>query len=224
MWRTSWRVDLFPAFPEPDLMGSTFVRIGLLILLALCAPEAGFAQPSPATRLHPGDQLQLEVRDEPAMAGAYAVDDGGRVLLPIIGLVSVGGRDFDEVRGEIESRYARELQNREIRVIPVLRIAVMGEVAKPGVYPIDPTMRLGDVVALAGGLTPNADASRIEVVRDGRVVTVARQRDPSSLTARLASGDQVVVARRGWVRANSPALIGAASSIVVAVVTTLLLR
>lgn len=205
-------------------MGSTFVRIGFLILL-LCAPTAGFAQPSPpATRLRPGDQLQLEVRDEPAMAGAYVVDDAGRVLLPIIGLVAVGGRAFDEVRGEIETRYGRELQNREIRVIPVLRIPVMGEVFKPGVYPIDPTMRLGDVVALAGGLTPEANGSRIEVVRDGRVVTVAQQRDPMSLTVRLASGDQVVVARRSWLRSNSPALIGTASSFVLAVVTTLLLR
>jgi polysaccharide export outer membrane protein len=146
------------------------------------------------------------------------------VLLPLVGTLAVAGRDFDEVRREVDARYAKELQHRSVRVTPLVRIAVLGEVRAPGLFPVDPSMRLGDVLALAGGLGPEANRDRIELVRDGGVIAVVSEPNVASLDRRLESGDQVVVARRGWIHSNAPTLIGGATSLVVAVLTTLLLR
>ena len=215
-----------PSF-NPVAMGSNLVRSIVCALALSVFPLAAVAQMAsdPAVvRLRAGDAVRLEVRDEPNLAGEFRVDDAGRVLLPLVGIVAIAGRDFAEVRHEVEARYAQELHNREIRLTPLVRIAVLGEVRTPGLYPVDPTMTLGDVIALAGGLGPEANRDRIELVRGGAVVVVAKQLDPTSLGRRLESGDQVMVARRSWVKSNSGSLIGAAGSLVVAVITTLLLR
>ena len=177
-----------------------------------------------AVRLRAGDAVRLEVRDEPTLGGEIRVDEGGEILLPLVGLVAVAGRDFTDVRREVLAAYGRELAHREVRLTPLLRIAVLGEVRNPGLYPVDPTHTLGDVLALAGGLGPDADRSHIRIVREGRVLNDVREQDAPALAQPLRSGDQVVVGRRGWAGANSAALVGAGASLLVAVLTSLILR
>jgi protein involved in polysaccharide export with SLBB domain len=192
--------------------------------MLLYGPSPGLAQDAPPVRLRPGDAVRLEVRDEPALSGEILVDEGGRVLLPLVGLVSVAGRDFAEVRRDVAAAYARELAHREVRVTPLLRIAVLGEVRSPGLYPVDPTYTLADVIAKAGGLGPEANRSRIELVRGGAVVATVGERDAAALAQALRSGDQVVVARRSWASANTATLVGTGASLLVAVLTALILR
>jgi len=200
------------------------VRLAVLAVIAVLGTSPASAQEPVSLRLRAGDAVRLEVRDEPALAGDFQVDQAGRVLLPLIGLVSVAGRDFDDVRAEVELAYGRELSQSEIRVTPLLRVAVLGEVRAPGLYPVDPTHTLGDVLALAGGLAPQANPEGITLVREGRVVAEVRGDDVVALALPLRSGDQIVVERLGWFRANAPAFVGTGLSLVVAVVTTLLLR
>jgi protein involved in polysaccharide export with SLBB domain len=186
--------------------------------LAQSEPSAG------PLRLRPGDSVRLEVRDEPALRGDFLVDDGGQVLLPILGLVDVAGRDFAEVRREVVNRFDRELERAEIRLIPLLRIAVLGEVRQPSLYPVDPTFTLLDVLALAGGLSPSADPRRVSLVRDGRTMELTMQAGSSALEAGLRSGDQVVVGRRSWLRENMAVVMTTAASIGIAVFTAVLVR
>ena len=178
----------------------------------------------PDVQLRPGDEVRLEIRDEPDLAGAFRVDESGRVLLPLVGLIPVAGRPFAEVRAEIDAAYARELHDQQVRLTPLMRIAVLGEVRQPGLYPVDPTMRMGDVLALAGGMAPEANQDRIELVREGRVIETLTQATLPAFNLPFRSGDQVSVARRGWFSSNSSALLGAGLSLVVAVTTALLLR
>jgi polysaccharide export outer membrane protein len=214
---------------NPVAMAPSHVRstLSLVLLLVTLAPLPVLGQANGASaplELRPGDAVRVEIRDEPDLAGDFQIDESGRVLLPLIGLVSVAGRDFTRVRGEVEGAYVRELSHSEVRVTPLLRVAVIGEVRLPGLYPVDPTYALGDVLALAGGLGPDAAQDGIELVREGRTIAEVRVDDPSALGLALRSGDQVVVARRSWVSANTSALVGAGASLVVAIVTTLLLR
>jgi protein involved in polysaccharide export with SLBB domain len=89
---------------------------------------------------------------------------------------------------------------------------------------VDPTQTVGDLLATAGGLGPDANRKKIALLRDGHVV-IARV-DPSSSIPDIAlqSGDQIVVARRSWVGENTPVFIGALASVAVAAVTTLIVR
>jgi polysaccharide export outer membrane protein len=206
-------------------MAPSCVRLAVpAVLFAALGTISASAQEAPPLRLRPGDSVRLEVRDEPDLAGDFQIDESGRVLLPLIGLVSAADRDFADVRAEVEMAYDRELSQSEVRVTPLLRVAVLGEVRTPGLYPVDPTFTLGDVLALAGGLGPEADEDGIALVREGRAIVEVDAQDLVALALPLRSGDQLVVGRRGWIQANAPAFVGAALSLVVAVATTLLLR
>ena len=202
----------------------TAVR-SLFILMGFAS--ACLAQTSPssaALRLRPGDSVRLEVRDEPGLRGDFLVDDGGQILLPMLGLVSVAGRDFAEVRREVEARFDQELARAEVRLIPLLRIAVLGEVRQPSLYPVDPTFTVADLLALAGGLTPTADPRRVALVRDGRTTELAAVAGSPSLEGGLRSGDQLVVGRRSWLRENTALVVTTTTSIAIALVTALVLR
>jgi polysaccharide export outer membrane protein len=203
------------------------VRFAFFVVLVVALdPSNALGQSTPPgpVRLRAGDAVRLEVRDEPDLTGEYRVDESGRVLLPLIGMVQVAGRAFEDVRRDVDAAYGRELANGEARITPLLRIAVMGEVREPGLFPVDPTYTLADVLALAGGLGPEADHDEIELVREGQRVWSGTDAEAVALVRALQSGDQVIVGRRSWVSMNSPALIGAGASLVVAIVTTLLLR
>ncbi len=198
----------------------------LLLASAILANGLSAQAPPPTAEivLRPGDGVRLAVKDEPSLAGEFPVTETGQALLPEIGLVDVAGRPFGEVEREVQAAYGRMLVGAEIVLVPVARIAVLGEVRKPGLFPVDPTQTLADVLASAGGLTPIGDPHRIALVRDGRTSHLRLSPDDRALAGHLRSGDQVVVGQYGWLKQNLPVLVGAGASVVAAAVTSLILR
>jgi protein involved in polysaccharide export with SLBB domain len=78
-------------------------------------------------------------------------------------------------------------------------VTVDGEVKRPAIYELKGRTTLGSVIDLAGGLTPEADDSRISVVRYGddrrRVAVNVSLDDPSARASLMANGDFLRVAR-----------------------------
>lgn len=77
--------------------------------------------------------------------------------------------------------------------VPRALVYVAGEVAKPGVYRIDPQSRVADALALAGGARPDADLVAVNLaarVEDGEEVIVPIKGAPqlSNGRRRRASG------------------------------------
>jgi polysaccharide biosynthesis/export protein len=206
------------------------VRLLCAVLLCftprLLAAQTADGSGGETYRLRPGDALRIEIRDEPSQGGNFTVDDSGRALLPLIGFVRVAGRPFDEVRREVLAAYERELVDpaSRVRVTPVLRISVLGEVMSPGLVPVDPTFSLADVVASAGGLTSQANRKSISLVRDGETVVTTSLDELAQVRTPILSGDHVVVGRRSWMYENMSILVGGAVSVAAAVVTALILR
>jgi polysaccharide export outer membrane protein len=201
----------------------------LSLLLALPAFVAAQAVASVGTvplRLRPGDALRLEIRDEPQMRGDYPVDVEGLSLLPLVGLVPVAGRPFDQVRRDVLAAYGRELAeaSERVRVTPVMRIAVIGEVMRPGLVPVDPSFALADVLASAGGVTPFANRKSISLMREGQPVLVTTIDDIGAVRVAIQSGDQLFVRRRSWVQDNMPILVGGGVSVLATLLTALILR
>lgn len=173
--------------------------------------------------LQPGDALRLELMDESSLEGEYDVAYDGMVLLPRLGFVKVAGRPFVEVEREIRTGFRRELGDPVLRVTPLVRVLVLGQVRQPGIFTVDPTHGMMDVLSYAGGLASSADRGKITLVRDGQVVA---RLDPDSnrLETRLHSGDRIVVGRVGWLRENVAVFIGALGSIAAAAVAGLIIR
>jgi competence protein ComEA len=66
-------------------------------------------------------------------------------------------------------------------IFPVV-VDVRGAVTAPGLYELPPGARMQDVIAAAGGFTPDADLSTLNLARrvtDGEVIAVARLPNPT---------------------------------------------
>ena len=108
-----------------------------------------------------------------------------------------------------------------MRTLPLARVSVLGEVRTPGLFWIDPTMLLADVLAGSGGLTEAARVDDVRVQRAGSIIVLsADHTEPVP----LRSGDRVFVGRRSFVSRNGPLMMGAGVSILAAVLTALILR
>lgn len=197
-----------------------------VLLLAACAPSApARLDPSPATAgVRPGDVIRVSVPNEPGYTGEYQVDARGRVTLPSVGVVHVAGRTPDAVSDSLVAALRHFLTNPAIAVTVLKRVLVAGEVAKPGLYPVDATVTVGDLIALAGGPTPNANRKKMQLIRNGRVIVSSLGPGTVLQNTPLQSGDQIFIPTRSWLSRNGQFFLVGAVSVTSAVVTAILLR
>ena len=74
---------------------------------------------------------------------------------------------------------------------------------KPNVYYVDVATTLRDVIAKAGGITPDGSDGRVDIVRRGQRTRVKNWQDDFTLASDLNSGDQIIVGRRTWFSRNA---------------------
>lgn len=177
-----------------------------------------------AIRLRVGDQVDVQIKNEPELSGTYPVTPEGAAMLPLVGRIDVVGRPFPEVEAAIRSLYAQELADPDVLITPLQRVSVLGEVRAPGFQWVDPTGTTRDAIVLSGGLTPSANASRIILLRDGSEMRFSFEDADSMTPMPLRSGDELMIHRRGWLRENMGIFVGAAASVAAAAVTSLILR
>jgi len=176
------------------------IRLPLLVLAAamLSVAPAALSQES-TPLLRPGDGLRVSVWPAVELSGEFFVEESGNVYLPYLGAVRATGISLEELRRELVAGYTRGMQNPVVSITPLIRIAVLGEVQRPGSYLITNTDQLFDVVGLAGGFTRVADQSKVRVVREGQVVELDALRalttgDLLPIKALgMQSGDNIVV-------------------------------
>jgi polysaccharide export outer membrane protein len=201
------------------------MRKSILIytLLALGVRPA-VAQAPQDLQLRPGDALRVMVKNEPTMSGEFPVAADGTVMLPIIGIARATDKSVAMLWSELEARYARELAEPEVQLTPLVRVSVLGEVRNPGLFLVDPTHVIRDVIALAGGLTPSANRRRVRITRGASEAVAEYEAGAVALEAGVRSGDEIFVDRRSWLGDNLGIFIGAAASVAVAAVTSWIVR
>jgi len=139
--------------------------------LAVATPDTGspgFA-PSPAYRLGPGDVVDIVVFEVEELSRPAVISSDGTVTLPLVGAVRLAGLSPDEASGELRRLYAGDLLRDPQITLSVKEYhsqpaTVLGAVARPGVYQLRGPRRLSDVLAMAGGLAPDA-GSEIRISR-----------------------------------------------------------
>jgi len=113
-------------------------------------------------RLGPGDVLKISVYNNPDLSIDTRVDGSGVISYPLVGSVKVGGLTPSAAEKKIADRlqsggFVKDPQvNIMVSVMESQQVSVLGQVNKPGRFPIDGTHSLTDVLAMAGGLTPDA--------------------------------------------------------------------
>lgn len=163
---------------------------------AISADSAAFAQP--------GDIVRLRIWREPDMSGDFTVDAKGIATFPRLGSLQVTHIDADSLQRMLVAEYARYLKNPAVEVVLLRRVRVVGAVRTPGLYTADQTMRIRDVLALAGGASAEGRTDRVRIDRDGRAMTLDLNASPKANEFALRSGDQLYVPERSWISRNTP--------------------
>ena len=123
-----------------------------------------------------GDALNINVWKEPTLSGTVKVRPDGYVTLPLINEVQVSGQTTGQLRKALEDKY-KEFTTDPFVTIRVEGIAssevfLVGQVGKPGAFPLSGNETLLQLLTRSGGLGVFADRSNIRVVRrDGSKVT-----------------------------------------------------
>jgi len=175
-------------------------------VMGLCAIAlAGCADWSPAPLaadanepyvLDSGDKLRILVFGQEALSNFYAVDASGKITMPLIGAVTARGISAESLSQAIAVRL-RQGYVREPRVAIEIEsyrpFFVLGEIATAGQFAFVPGMTAENAVAIAGGFTPRAYRSQVELHRaiNGRVM-----RATVALDYRVRPGDTIVVSER----------------------------
>ena len=173
------------------------------------AVDSGVA--ASAEPLAPGDAIQLAFWREPQLSGDYPIDETGTVVLPLLGARMVTRMSPAELKRTLLEEYSQQVRNQEVRVTFLRRVRILGAVKNPGLYRVDPTMAVGDALALAGGATTEGNLEDIRVVRNGREVHSHLDINVQ-LLGQVRSGDQILVPGRGWWGRNSGYVVAATIS------------
>jgi polysaccharide biosynthesis/export protein len=202
------------------------VPTSAFLLLAACTTQAPARQdPPPAVAgVRPGDVISVWVWREADYSGEFPVDARGLVVLPNLGPVAARGKTAQALSDSITRAYQKFLANPSIRVTVLRRISVSGAVTKPGLYPADATITVGELIAQAGGISPNGNQSRIQLVRNGQVLASSIGPGTVLQNSELQSGDQIFVPERSWFSRNGGVFLAGGVSVTTAVIVALLVR
>lgn len=155
-------------------------------------------------RVHHPDRLLVQITPEPDLEVETTVRPDGMISIVLIGDVKAEGLTPEEIARQIEGLMG------EYRLFPVVTVSVLearsptitvlGEVKQPGRLFLERDTRLAEAIAMAGGTTELAAASRVRLVRrDGEITRTylanldeIREGD-NSTNAVLQSGDLVMV-------------------------------
>ena len=178
--------------------------------LAPAPKPAEAAQPVNALEaVGPGDSVRVTVFRNPDLTTESRVTDQGTIFFPLIGEVQVSGLTPNQAARRIADRLAsgKFVVNPEVQfsiaAVNSRQVSVLGNVAKPGRYPIDSVnRRVTDFIAAAGGMAAGgADTVTVVQVRNGQEtktdVDLAQMFRNGQLAANmeLAPGDTIYVHR-----------------------------
>ncbi len=119
-------------------------------------------------RISPADVLDITVWGEPDLSKQVVVPPDGKITYPLIGEIDVIGLTTQELADRLTQRLKEFIKEPNVAVSIVKfsfnKFYVLGEVAKAGEYDLVPGLGLREAIALAGGVTPQADITSVLLV------------------------------------------------------------
>lgn len=191
---------------------------GWMLAMSLCAgavaqvaPSApGVAAPPKAEHiLGPGDVVRITVFQNPDLSLETRISELGRITFPLIGDVALGG---SSVAGAQE-KIAKQLRDGGFVLKPQVnillvqvrsaQISILGQVSRPGRYPIETVnSKVSEMISASGGVLPGgADVVTLVGTRNGKSVKydidlrTILQAGRAELDVTVANGDIIYVDR-----------------------------
>jgi polysaccharide export outer membrane protein len=124
-------------------------------------------------RLQLADRLRVSVYLEDDLTTVTRIDAHGRINLPLVGEVAIGGLTLIEAQKSIETAYreGRFLRNPQVTITveeyAPREVSIQGQIRNPGRYtlPIESTFTVVELVTKAGGITDIGKGSAVTITR-----------------------------------------------------------
>jgi polysaccharide biosynthesis/export protein len=124
------------------------------------------------------DLLTVNVWKEPDISRSIPVRSDGKISLPLVGEVQASGRTPLNLEQDIAARLKNYIEEPEVTVIVQQinsqKFNILGQVTRPGSYPLTSSATVLDAIALAGGFRDFAKQKSIYVLRQNADGTQTR--------------------------------------------------
>jgi len=115
------------------------------------------------------DVLSVYVWKEPDMSKSVPVRPDGMISLPLIGEVKAAGYTPVQLQGVLADAMKKYVSDPQVTVVvekvASLNFNIVGEVNKPGYYPLTRRLTVLDAIALAGGFKDFAKTKKVYILR-----------------------------------------------------------
>jgi polysaccharide export outer membrane protein len=125
-------------------------------------------------KIAPADLISVTVYQDPEMNRKVRVSANGTISMPLVGAIKIGGMTVLDAQATVETKLAEYVVNPQVSLFIEeygnKTIFVMGEVQKPGSFPIPAESRMTvlEAISSAGGFTQIAAQDRTRVLRNVR--------------------------------------------------------
>lgn len=149
-----------------------------------------------------GDRIVIALLGSLAYSDTVTVRAGKMLPLPKMGSVKLEGVLRSELTDRISSYIGLYLKDSSVKVTPLLRLGVMGDIGRQGYYYTSADVLLNDMIMKAGGPSPSSDLNNVIVRRSGETIwnadaTRVALSDGISLDRlHLRAGDEIYVGTR----------------------------
>ena len=145
------------------------MAVTLAVLFMAQGFSAAQAPVPPSYLIGPNDLLSIYVWKEPELTRDVTVTPDGRISFPLIGEIVAQGRTVTDLKNAIADKLQAYVTAPEVTVIVresrSRMIYTIGQVTRPGPYPLAPDMTVIQALSVAGGFAEWADNKNILIIR-----------------------------------------------------------
>jgi len=167
-------------------------------------PPQAVSQAGPEYRMGPEDQIRVSVWENAQLTLDLVVRPDGKISMPLIQDVTAEGQTAAGLATQIQQKLTTFIKEPQVSVI-VLQVNapkffVIGNVTRPGTYPLRGETSILQALSLAGGFTQFASPRSIKLIRNAAGKQEVRKVNYNKMIDEdgegnyiLKSGDTIVV-------------------------------
>jgi polysaccharide biosynthesis/export protein len=132
------------------------------------------------------DRLAINVWKEPDLTKTIPVRSDGKISLPLVGEVQAAGRTPLQLEQDIAAKLRNYVTDPEVTVIVEQinseKFNILGQVGKPGSYPLLVAATVVDAIAMAGGFKDFAKQKAVYILLDSTTKNSSRVRTQARMS------------------------------------------
>ena len=182
-----------------------------MIFIIILASSPGSAQEH---TFKSGDYIDITVYNEEALTGEFRILSDGNIRLPMVGKVKAEGLTESQLESNLRTAVGGYINEPFITISARYPVYVMGFVNRPGVFTVEDTRKIIEVIAEAGGFAPEASGSINLYRRDSKLnINKSSILNGNTSLGYIEPGDIVVAKRKMFTRSDYTIILSTLTAI-----------